>query len=92
MKGTPWVLVTMDSSIVDDHRGFDWSRYAIAWVQIDSQLRGIRVEHSKNEVLAKHARTMLSQIPGDHFTYTETRRYKHPPSLVTQNRRARHRL
>jgi hypothetical protein len=89
MRKKPWVLVTMDGTIVDEHRGFDWERYAIAWVMIEPRLRGIAVEHSKNEVLSRYARTMLSQSPGDHFSYTERRNYKHPPSLVTQSRRAR---
>ena len=26
----PWVLVTMDLSIVEDFKGFVWNRYAIA--------------------------------------------------------------
>jgi hypothetical protein len=27
-----WVLVTMDLSILEDYSGFDWNRYALAWV------------------------------------------------------------
>lgn len=89
MRRAPWVLVTMDGTIVKEHSSFDWERYAIAWVLIDPRARGIAAEQSKNEVLHRHARAMLTQTPGEHHTYTETRHYRHPPSLVTQSRRAR---
>ena len=28
------MLVTMDLTVVEDYPGFDWSRYAIAWVVV----------------------------------------------------------
>jgi hypothetical protein len=89
MRKAPWILVTMDGTIVKEHPSFDWDRYAIAWVLIDPRARGVAAEQSKNEVLHRHARAMLAQVPGCHHTYTEARHYKHPPSLITQSRRAR---
>lgn len=89
MRRAPWLLVTMDGTIVEEYQSFDWARYAIAWVLIDPRARGIAAEQSKNEVLHRHARAMLAQVPGDHHSYTEGRHYRHPPSLVTQSRRAR---
>jgi hypothetical protein len=39
-----WVLVTMDLTIIEEHRGFKWERYAIAWVVLRDGLRGLSVE------------------------------------------------
>jgi hypothetical protein len=83
----PWVLVTMDLTIVEDYPGFDWSRYAIAWIRVDEHLRGAKVEHQKNEIIHRHAHSMLEQRPGDHHTYTAMNRYKTRPSLAYMLRR-----
>lgn len=85
--GGPWVLLTMDGTIVTEYPGFEWDRYAIAWIVIDAHLRGASVEHAKTDVVHRHAHRMLEQRPGDHFTYTQRARYQHPPSLLTRDRR-----
>ncbi len=81
LKGD-WVLITMDLTILEDFEGFDWSRYAIAWVVIDERLQGSAVEQSKSNVVQRHAHAIDEQKPGDHFTYTAQRHSKHPPSLA----------
>lgn len=83
----PWVLVTMDGTIVDEHPNLEWVRYAISWVVIERHLKGIAVEHAKAEVLHRHAHRMVEQRPGDHFTYTRRSRFRHPPSLVSARSR-----
>jgi hypothetical protein len=83
----PWVLVTMDGTIVDEYPGFEWERYAIAWVVIDGHLRGAAVEHAKAETIQRHAHQMIEQRRGDHYSYTPTSRYKHPPSLMSRRLR-----
>lgn len=87
LRRSPWVLVTMDGTIVDEHPKFEWERYAIAWVQIDAHLRGIAVEHAKNDVVQRQAHRMLELKPGDHFTFTVDRQYKHPPALIGRKAR-----
>lgn len=83
----PWVLVTMDNSIIEDHRGFEWERYAIAWVVIDPRVRGAPAEYAKHNVIHRHAHQIIEQRPGgDHFTYTQPARHRSPPSLVTRQR------
>lgn len=82
-----WVLLTMDTTIVEDHPRFGWADYAIAWVAIDEHLRGAAVEKSKMNVVHRHAHLIAEQSRGDHFTYFETRHDKVPPSLSTQMRR-----
>lgn len=77
-----WVLITMDTTILEDFAGFDWSRYAIAWVVIDDHLLGAAVEQAKSNVVQRHAHMMVEQRPGDHFTYSAQRHSKHPPSLA----------
>lgn len=84
MRRRPWILVTMDSSIVEEHRGFEWERYAIAWIVIDAHLKGAPVERAKHEIVHRYAHVMVEQSPGDHHTYRRTRHYKHPPSLVSR--------
>jgi hypothetical protein len=84
----PWVMVTMDGTIVEEHPNFEWDRYAIAWVVVDPKLRGVAVEQAKNDIVHHHAKRMLEQRPPDHFTYTQTQRHKSPPSLVSTLRRA----
>jgi len=81
-----WVLVTMDLTIVEDYPGFDWTRYALAWVQVHENLRGAPVERAKTEIVQRHAHAIREQARGDHHTYTTTRRYKHRPSLTTMLR------
>jgi hypothetical protein len=77
-----WVLVTMDLSIVEDFKGFDWDRYAIAWVRIRKELRGAAVEIAKANAVHKHLDRIKGQRPGDHFTYSPDRYARHPPSLA----------
>jgi hypothetical protein len=85
----PWVFVTMDLTIVEDFPGFDWSRYAIAWIRPREDLRGVAVEHAKADIMHRHAHTIREQSPTDHHTYTATNHYKHPPSFASQIRRRR---
>lgn len=82
-----WVLVTMDLTIIEDHPGFDWNRYAIAWVMTPGGLRGAQVETAKLNIVHRHAHQMVEQGRGDHHSYTHTQRYKSRPSLTTQLRR-----
>jgi hypothetical protein len=82
-----WVLVTMDLTITEDYPGFDWARYAIAWVQVARHLRGVKVEREKANILQRHAHLMIEQQPGDHYTYNARQRFRHPPSLASQLRR-----
>lgn len=79
----PWVLLTMDGTIIDEHPGFDWERYAIAWVKVDKHLRGIAVEHAKVDTVQRHAHKILEQRVGDHHSYTRDKHYRHPPSLIS---------
>jgi hypothetical protein len=83
----PWVLVTMDGTIVDEHPTFEWGKYAIAWVLIEKHLKGVAVEHAKADVVQKHAHRVVEQRAGDHFTYTKRAQFKHPPSLVSARSR-----
>lgn len=82
----PWVLVTCDLTLVDDHQGFDWNRYAIAWVMLPGHVQGAACEYAKIDVIQHHARRMVEQIPGDHFTYDQRARHTSPPSLVSRSR------
>lgn len=83
----PWVLATLDGSIIEDFRNFEWERYAIAWVPLESHVRGIAAERAKLDIVARHAHRMIDQEPGDHFSYTRRRRQKSPPSLVSRSHR-----
>jgi hypothetical protein len=85
-SGDRWVLVTMDGTLVDEYRGFDWARYAIAWVKIYPHLLGIEVERMKTDVVQRHAHRIVEQKPGDHHTYTRSAHYRHPPSLLPSRR------
>lgn len=78
-----WVLITMDLTIVEDYRGFDWTRYAIAWVRLRKGLRGAVVETAKANTVHRHLHQIEAQKPGDHFTYTPDSRQRHPPSLAS---------
>jgi hypothetical protein len=82
-----WVLITMDLTIVEDFRGFDWDRYAIAWVVPHEHLKGAAFEHEKNDIVHRHVHRMLEQGRGDHHTYTVKQRHKSRPSLMSQLRR-----
>lgn len=84
---TMWVLVTMDLTIVEDHPGFDWNRYAIAWVRLHEGLRGAAVEKAKHHVIHQHVIKMLEQGRGDHHTYAHRHHSKSRPSLSAQFRR-----
>jgi hypothetical protein len=63
-----WVLVPMDAMIVDENPGFEWDRYAIAWVLVEEWLLGAPVEHTKSDVVQRHAHQMTAQRAGDHFS------------------------
>jgi hypothetical protein len=78
------VLVTIDMTIVEDSPGFDWSRYAIAWIKPNPSLRGSDVEAAKHDVFHRYLDRIAEQEPGDHYTYTRGRFYKHPPSLISR--------
>lgn len=78
-----WVLLTMDLTIVEDYPGFDWTRYAIAWVRIRKELRGAAVEVAKANAIHKYLHRIEAQQPGDHHTYSPDRHYRHPPSLAS---------
>ena len=86
LPNTSWVLVTMDGTIVEEFPGFEWDRYAIAWIKIDKHLAGIAVEHAKTNVVNRHAHTIVKQRKGDHHTYTLERHYRHAPSLIPARR------
>lgn len=83
----PWVLVTMDLTIMEDHRGFSWERYALAWIIVNDALRGAQVEREKVNVVHRHAHVMCEQTRGDHHSYTAKQHFKHPPSLTSLLRR-----
>jgi len=76
-EGEHYIDVTAEKFL-----GFEWARYAIAWIKIDAHLAGIAVEHAKTNVVNRHAHQIVEQRRGDHFTYTRTSHYKHPPSLI----------
>jgi hypothetical protein len=78
------VLVTIDVTIVEDSRGFDWSRYAIAWLKIPSHLKGGDAETAKHNILHRRVDRIAAQSAGDHFTYTLESSYQHPPSLMSR--------
>ncbi len=82
-----WVLITMDTTIIEDHPRFGWADYAIAWISIHEDLRGEAVEQSKMNVVHRHLHLIAGQARGDHFTYSEHRHDKAPPSVSTQMRR-----
>ena len=83
----PWVLVTLDGTIVQDAEGFQWERYAIAWVVLEPQVRGIAAEREKLDIVARHAHRMLEQEAGGHFSFTRRQRQAGPPSLMRKNQR-----
>jgi hypothetical protein len=83
----PWVLITMDFTIVEDFPGFDWDLYAIAWVVVREDVQGAAFEHEKNDVVHRHAHQMVEQRRGDHHSYTVKQRIKGRPSLTTLLRR-----
>jgi hypothetical protein len=79
-----WVLVTMDLTILEDFPGFDWDRYAVAWVKVAPQLRGAAVEAAKHDIVHRHVPRIAEQRPADHFTYLRDRFYRHQPSLMSR--------
>lgn len=83
----PWVLVTLDGTIVQDAEGFQWERYAIAWIVLEPQVRGLAAESEKLDIVARHAPRMLDQGAGEHFSYTRRQRQSGPPSLIRRSRR-----
>lgn len=86
MRG-PWVLVTLDGSIVEDAPNFEWDRYAIAWVVLEPHVKGIAAERAKLDIVARHAHQIVDQQQDDHFSYTRHQRHKAPPSLVSRSRK-----
>jgi hypothetical protein len=83
----PWVLITMDFTIIEDFPGFDWDRYAIAWVVVHHELKGAAFEHEKNDIVHRHVHQMVEQGRGDHYTFTVKQRHRSRPSLSSQLRR-----
>jgi len=57
----PWVLVTMDFTVLEDFPGFDWGRYAISWVIVREDLRGAAFEHEKNDIVHRHVHQWSSR-------------------------------
>jgi hypothetical protein len=88
MGATPWVLVTTNATIPDEHRSFEWERYAIAWIVVDPDLGGIAVEQARADVVLRHRDDLTRQRPGDLFTYTRFHRHRAPPSLGSTLRRS----
>ena len=82
-----WVLVTMDVTIVEEHRRFEWDRYAIAWIVIREDLSGAAVERAKANILHRWAHEIVALRRGDQHTYYESRRAKTRPSLASQLKR-----
>lgn len=80
----PWVLVTTDVTIVDQQRGFDWSRYAIAWIVVRENLRGAAVERAQANIVQRWAHEIVGLGRGDQRTYHETTRARTRPSLASQ--------
>lgn len=80
----PWTFVTADLTIIEDASGFDWDRYAIAWVMVRKGLKGAAYEQAKQHIVHKHVEKMEGQQPGNHWTYTARSRHKHPPSQVSE--------
>ncbi len=87
VKQAPWVLVTMDLTIIEDHEGFTWERYALAWVRVARGIRGGAVEREKADIVHRYAHLIREQSRGQHFTYSRNQRSKHPPSLSSQLQR-----
>lgn len=83
-----WVFVTMDLTIVEEHPGFDWDRYAIAWISVREELTGVSFEESKTDIVHRHAHQTVEQGRGDHHTYTTKQRIRSRPSLASQLRRS----
>jgi hypothetical protein len=81
---TLWTFATLDLTIIDDASGFDWDRYAIAWVMVKKGLKGAGYEQAKQNIVHKHVEKMEAQQPGDHWTYTARSHHKDPPSLVSE--------
>lgn len=77
----------MDFTIIEDFPGFDWDRYAIAWVVVHEHLKGAAFEHEKDDIVHRHVHQMVEQGRGDHHTYTVKQRQKTRPSLASQLRR-----
>jgi hypothetical protein len=58
----------MDVTIVEEHPGFDWDRYAIAWISVHEELTGAAFEASKTDIVHRHALQIVEQGRGDHHT------------------------
>lgn len=82
-----WILVTMDLTIVEDYPGFDWDRYAIAWIRVHEDLSGSAVEEAKADILHRRAHEIRQLGQGDHHTFTATQHLKSPPSLNYMTRK-----
>ena len=82
-----WVLVKMDLTIIEDYPGFDWSRYAIAWIRPHEGLRGAAVERAKAEIIHRHAHAIRELAASDHHTFTTERHFKSRPSLAYMTRK-----
>lgn len=80
----PWVFGTLDLTITQDSAGFDWDRYAIAWVLLKKGLTGAAAEQAKQNIVHHHIDKIVRLRRGDHFSYTERSQFQHPPDLVTR--------
>jgi len=74
-----WVFVTVDLTIVDEHPGFDWSDYAIAWIAVPEHLTGSAFEAGKVDLVHRHAHEIVMQRRGMHRTYTVSQGFKSRP-------------
>ena len=84
----PWVLVTMDFTVIEDFPGFDWGRYAISWVIVHEDLKGAAFEHQKNDIVHRHVHQMVEQALWRPPQLTPSSSgHKSRPSLVSQLRR-----
>lgn len=77
----------MDLSILDDFSGFDWSRYALAWLHVRPDMNGIAVEHSKADTLHRWCHELSKMNPGDHWSFSIGSKQKDQPSAARFTKR-----
>ena len=87
LSSKAWVLVTMDLTIVEEHEGFKWERYALAWIKVRDGLLGVKFEQEKANIVQRHAHLICQQTAGQHYTYTARAHFKNPPRLALPGRR-----
>ncbi len=76
----PWVFVTMDLTIIEDFPGFDWNRYAIAWIRPREDLHGARVEEEKTDIIHGTRTQSVSNTPAI-ITHTQRPGISSTPEL-----------